>query len=190
MPENDQLLSDKIKDEKNGMDKAIDHLQNELVKVRAGKASPIMLDGISVDYYGTMTPLSQVSNVSASDSKTLTIQPWEKSMLAPIEKAIFEANLGLTPMNDGEIVRISIPATTEERRKELVKKTKGLGEDAKVSIRDHRHKALDAIKKEVKSGYPEDAGKRLEKEVDDMTKSYNDKVDDMLKQKEKDIMTI
>jgi ribosome recycling factor len=190
MPDNDQFLSDKIEKEKNGMDKAIDHLQKELVKVRAGKASPIMLDGILVNYYGTMTPLSQVSNISTPDSRTLSIQPWEKNMLGPIEKAIFEANLGLTPMNDGEFVRINIPPLTEERRKDLVKSTKKLGEDAKISIRDHRHKALEAIKKEVKDGFPEDAGKRVEKEVDDMTKSYNDKVDNMLKQKEKDIMTI
>lgn len=172
------------------MDMAIEHLQGELFKLRTGKASPAILGGILVDYYGSPTPLSQVANVATSDSKTLTIQPWEKSMLAPIEKSIFEANLGLTPMNDGEMVRINIPPLTEERRKELVKRAKNLAEDAKISLRSARHKGMDGIKKAVKNGYPEDAGKKKEVEVQDITNSYGKKIDKMIVIKEKDIMTI
>lgn len=172
------------------LDKAIDHLKDELAKIRAGKASPIMLSGIMVDYYGSPTVLNQVANVGTADSRTLTIQPWEKSMLGAIEKAIFEANLGLTPMNDGEFVRINIPPLTEERRKILVKQSKVLAEDAKVSIRSVRHKMIDIIKKEVKDGYPEDAGKRLEESTEKQIKQYYGKVDQLIELKEKDIMTV
>ncbi len=175
---------------KEAMDHALEHLQKELVKIRTGKASPAMLHGIMVEYYGTPTPLQQVSNVGASDSKTLTIQPWEKSMLGPIEQAIFAANLGLTPMNDGEFVRINIPPLTEERRVQLVKQAKHLGEEAKISLRSTRHKIMDAIKQAVKEGYPEDAGKRREDEAEKLTHEYYDKVDEMVEAKEKDIMTI
>ena len=175
---------------KEAMDDAIEHLQKELIKVRTGKASPSMLSGILVPYYGSQTPLNQVSNVGTSDAKTLVIQPWEKSMLAPIEKAIFEANLGLTPQNDGETIRINIPALTEERRKELVKRAKALGEDTKVSTRQARRDAMDIIKKAVKDGFPEDAGRRKEQEVDDMVHKYGDKIDALIAAKEKDIMTI
>jgi len=172
------------------MDKAIEHLRAELMKIRAGKASPSMLNGIMVDYYGNPTPLSQVANLGTPDSRTISIQPWEKSMLGPIERSIFEANLGLTPMNDGEFVRIGIPPLTEERRIQMVKHAKTLGEDAKVSLRSSRHKMIDFIKKEVKEGYPEDAGKRKETEVEDMTTSYGKNVDKVLEAKEKDIMTV
>ncbi|TVQ45160.1 MAG: ribosome recycling factor [Saprospirales bacterium] len=172
------------------MGDAIEHLQKELLKVRTGKAAPSMVSGLTVDYYGSPTPLHQVANVSASDSKTLTIQPWEKSMLGPIEKAIFEANLGLTPMNDGEVVRISIPPLTEERRKVLVKNVKSLGEDAKISLRNTRQKLMEMVKKEVKEGYPEDAGKRKEDEIQKMVNSFGVKVDQIVELKEKDIMTI
>ncbi len=175
---------------KNSLTEAIDHLKSELVKIRAGKASPSMLDGIMVDYYGTPTLISQVANMGTPDSKTISIQPWEKNMLGPIEQAIFAANLGLTPMNDGEFVRIIIPPLTEERRKDLVKQSKGLGEDTKVSLRNARHKMMDFIKKEVKDGYPEDAGKRKEGEVDTMIKQYSSQVDALLEAKEKDIMTV
>ena len=175
---------------KEAMDHALEHLQKELIKIRTGKASPAMLNGISVEYYGNPTPLSQVASIGASDSKTLTIQPWEKSMLAPIEQAIFAANLGLTPMNDGEFVRISIPALTEERRKQLVKQAKHLGEESKISLRNARHKIMDSVKQAVKDGYPEDAGKRKEATVDKLTHEYSDKVDKMVELKEKDIMTI
>ena len=172
------------------MQDAIDHLQKELLKVRTGKAAPSMVSGLTVDYYGSPTPLNQVANVSASDSKTLTIQPWEKTMLGPIEKAIFEANLGLTPMNDGEVVRISIPPLTEERRKILVKNVKSLGEDAKISLRNTRQKLMEMVKKEVKDGYPEDAGRRKEDEIQKMVNSFGAKVDQIVELKEKDIMTI
>lgn len=175
---------------KDSMNQAIDHLKHELSKIRAGKASTAMLDGIKVEYYGTPTALGQVANVSTADAKTLVIQPWEKSMLGPIEKAIFEANLGLTPMNDGEMVRINIPPLTEERRKALAKSAKSLGEDAKISLRSARHKAMDGVKKAVKDGYPEDAGKKREGEIQDMTNNYGKKVDALLEAKEKDIMTV
>lgn len=183
-------VDEKMIDGEGEMEHAIDHLRTELSKIRAGKASPAMLSSIMVDYYGTSTPLMQVSNVGTADSRTITIQPWEKSMLAPIEKAIFEANLGLTPMNDGEFVRINIPPLTEERRIQLVKQSKGHGEDAKISIRSARHKIIDFIKKEVKDGYPEDAGKRKEEEVEVLTKTYYKKIDEMIEAKEKDVMTV
>ena len=172
------------------MEDSIEHLQKELATIRAGKASPNMLSGIIVPYYGAPTPLNQVANVSTSDSRTITIQPWEKNMLAPIEKAIFEANLGVTPQNNGEIVIINIPPLTEERRKDLVKKSKSIGEDTKVGIRSARRDAMDQIKKAVKGGYPEDAGKRKEEEVEKLTKEFVDKVDKLVETKEKDIMTI
>lgn len=175
---------------RNGMDKAIQHLKDELLKVRTGKASPAMLHGIMVDYYGTPTPLNQVANVSTPDSRTISIQPWEKSMLSAIEQAIFAANLGLTPMNDGEFVRVSIPPLTEERRKQLVKMTKSLAEETKVSIRNERHKILNTIKQEVKNGFPEDQGKRRESKVQGMLDEYTDTINKLLEAKEKDIMTV
>lgn len=175
---------------KEAMEDSIEHLKKELIKIRTGKAAPAMLNGIRVPYYGNLTPLNQVANVSTSDARTLVIQPWEKSMLGPIEKAIFEANLGLTPQNDGELIRINIPPLTEERRKDLVKNAKALGEDAKVSVRNARHKGMDQIKKAVKDGYPEDAGKRMEDRVQKLTDEYTKKVDELIEAKEKDIMTV
>lgn len=172
------------------MKHSLEHLQKELVKVRTGKASTAMLDGLLVAYYGSPTPLKQVANVTTSDSRTLVIQPWEKSMVGPIERAIFEANFGITPQNDGELVRLVIPPLTEERRKDLVKQVKALGEDAKVSVRNARRDAMEEIKKAVKEGYPEDAGKRREGEVQDLTNQYTDKVDKMLEIKEEDIMKV
>ncbi len=172
------------------LNEAISHLKSELSKIRAGKASPAMLDGVMVDYYGNPTPLNQVANLGTPDSKTISIQPWEKNMLGPIEQAIFSANLGLTPMNDGEFVRIVIPPLTEDRRKLLVKQSKGLCEDAKVSLRSARHKMMDFIKKEVKDGYPEDAGKRKEGDVEAMIKDYTSQIEALLVAKEKDIMTV
>ncbi len=175
---------------KDYMDQAIEHLQHELGKIRTGKASPAMVSGIMVDYYGNTTPLTQVANVATADARTLSIQPWEKSMLATIERAIFEANLGLTPMNDGEFIRINIPALTEERRIVLVKQAKHLGEEAKVSLRNDRHKMMDFIKAEVKEGYPEDLGKREESNIDKMVHDYSSKIDTMIGLKEKDIMKV
>lgn len=149
-----------------------------------------MLGGIVVPYYGSPTPLQQVSNISTSDSRTLNIQPWEKNMLGPIEKAIFEANLGITPQNNGEMVILNIPPLTEERRRELVKKSKSLAEDSKVGVRQARRDAIDMIKKQVKAGYPEDAGKKKEDEIQDLTNKYTNKIDEMVKAKEVDIMKI
>ena len=183
-------VKDYIQKGRKYMDDSIDHLSKELNKVRTGKASPSVLSGVMVDYYGTPTVLSQVANVATSDSKTITVQPWEKSLIADIERAIFEANLGLTPQNDGEVIRISIPALTEERRKDLVKQAKSLGEDTKVSLRSARHKLMDFIKKAVKDGYPEDMGKKSEGIVDKITQEYGDKIDGMISSKEKDIMTV
>ncbi|WP_282779674.1 ribosome recycling factor [Phaeodactylibacter xiamenensis] len=175
---------------KEGMDHAVEHLQKELLKIRAGKATPDMLSGLTVPYYGSQTPLNQVANVSTSDSRTLVIQPWEKSMIQPIEKAIMEANLGFTPQNDGEVIRINIPALTEDRRKQLVKQAKAAAEDSKVGLRSARRDAMEQIKKAVKDGYPEDMGKRMEEEVENITKSYSSKIDKLVEGKEKDIMTI
>lgn len=179
-----------IAEGKVAFEKAVERLKDEMMKIRAGKASPSMLNGLMVDYYGNPTPITQVANVSSVDSRTLSIQPWEKSMLGPIEKAIFEANMGLTPMNDGEAVRITIPPVTEERRKDLVKQCKGLVEDGKVSLRNARHKMIDFIKKEVKDGYPEDAGKRDEANVDKMVKEYTTKLEELFAAKEKDILKV
>lgn len=172
------------------MDHAIDHLRKELSKIRTGKANTAMLEGLHVDYYGSNTPLHQVANVGIADARTITIQPWEKSMLAKIEQAIFAANLGITPMNDGEIIRISIPPLTEERRRDLVKQAKALGEEAKVALRHSRHKVMDVIKKEIKDGYPEDMGKKKEADVDKMIHTHTDAIDHLITAKEKDIMTV
>lgn len=172
------------------MDEAIEHLERELVKIRAGKASPSMLNGIMVEYYGAPTPLSQVANIGTTDSRTLNISPWEKSTIGDIEQAIFKANLGLTPQNNGESIMINIPALTEERRKHLVKQCKSLAEDAKVSLRSARHKMMDYIKKAVKEGYPEDNGKRQEENAQKVVETYADKVTKIIAQKESDIMTI
>jgi ribosome recycling factor len=184
------LIDKAFAEGKLGMERAIQHLKDELLKVRAGKASPAMLNGIMVEYYGNPTPLNQAANISTPDSRTIAIQPWDKSILSAIEQAIFAANLGLTPMNDGEFVRITIPALTEDRRKELVKMTKSLGEDTKVSLRNERHKILNVIKQEVKDGFPEDQGKRKESQVQDLINSFGDTISKLLEAKEKDIMTV
>jgi ribosome recycling factor len=172
------------------MQHSISHLHNELMKVRTGKASPALVNGLLVAYYGSETPLNQVANVSVVDSRTITIQPWEKTMIQPIEKAIFEANLGVTPQNDGELVRISIPPLTEERRKDLVKMAKAMGEDAKVSIRNARRDAMGEIKQAVKEGYPEDSGRDAEASVQQLTDKFSEQVDTIIKNKETDILTI
>ena len=183
-------IQESIEEARMMMTMSIDHLQGELVKIRTGKASPTVLGGIMVPYYGTATPLNQVANVSTADARTLVIQPWEKTMLAPIEKAIFEANLGLTPQNDGELIRIGIPPLTEERRISLVKRAKELGEDSKISIRAARRDAMEKVKKAVKNGLSEDIGKGKEEEIQNLTNDFSQKVDKMLDAKEKDIMTI
>ncbi|MEN0002713.1 MAG: ribosome recycling factor [Bacteroidota bacterium] len=183
-------IRDEIEMAKMEMDGTLDHLKNQLLKIRTGKASPAMLGGVVVPYYGSPTPLNQVANVAIADARTITIQPWEKNMIGPIEKAIFEANLGVTPQNDGELIRINVPPLTEDRRKQLVKQAKQEGEDAKVSLRNARRKIMEILKKAVKGGYPEDAGKRKEGEVDSLTKDFTNKIDAFIGAKEKDIMTV
>lgn len=175
---------------KESMQKSVDRLEVELLKIRAGKANPSMLSQVFVDYYGAKTPLSQVANVSTPDARTLSVQPWEKSLLQDISKAIIDANLGLNPQSNGDVIMIAIPALTEERRTSLVKQTKGYGEDAKVAIRVARKDANDVIKKLQKDGLPEDRAKSVEGEIQDITASYSSKVDAVLTDKEKDIMTV
>lgn len=172
------------------MDKAIGHLEVELVKVRAGKAHPNIVDGLVVDYYGTPTPISQVGNVSVADARTLTIQPWEKNMLQPIERSIIAANIGITPQNDGNMIRLFMPPLTEERRKELVKKALGEGEHSKVAIRSIRRDSMEQIKKLQKNGLSEDVCKDAEKQIQDLTDKYINLVDKHLTSKEKEIMTV
>jgi ribosome recycling factor len=172
------------------MKKGINHLELELTKIRAGKASPKMLDGLMVDYYGSPTPINQVANVSAMDARTLTIQPWEKNMLGPIERSILQANIGVTPQNDGIIIRIFMPPLTEERRKGLVKQANGEGEHAKVAIRNIRRDAIEKIKKAQKDGLSEDAAKDAEEEVQELTNRFIALVDKHLAAKEKEIMAV
>jgi len=171
-------------------EKAIEHLQKELTRVRTGKASTNILDGILVNYYGSPTPLTQVANLSLADSRTIAIQPWEKKIIGDIEQAIFAANLGFTPQNDGEMIRIAIPPLTEERRKEFVKQVKHFGEKEKDSIRYSRNKILDFIKKEQKNGLAEDIAKTKEQLIQNLVTDYSSKVDKIIEVKEKEIMTV
>lgn len=173
-----------------GMENSLDHLKREFRKVRSGRAAPDMVADVKVDYYGSLTPVNQVANVKVADARTLVIQPWEKAMIAPIEQAIFAANLGVTPQNDGEVIRLVIPSLTEERRKALVKQASSYAENAKVSVRSARREAIDEIKKAVKDGYPEDAGKRSEDEVQTLTNKYINTVESLYAAKEKDLMTV
>ena len=186
----DELISLQLDDSTELMTKAVAHTETELTKIRAGKAMPSMLDGIFVDYYGTATPLAQVSNINTPDARTLAIQPWEKTMLGPIEKAILDANIGLTPQNDGSIIRLNIPPLTEERRRDLVKKVKEEAEKGRVAIRNIRKDANDTIKKLKADGVSEDEIKAGEAEVQKLTDSYIAKVDVLAEAKEKDIMTV
>lgn len=172
------------------MEKALEHLDHELGKLRTGKASTAMLQDLMVEYYGSPTLMTQVANLQVTDARTIVIQPWERNMLAPIERAIINANLGVTPSNDGEVVRLMIPPLTEERRKDLVKKAKHAGEESKVGVRTARHKALDHIKKAVKDGLAEDIGKRKETELQDMVNKFVEQVDKVVATKEKEILTV
>lgn len=185
-----ELIKKQIADAKAHMDKAIDHCESELQKIRAGKANPAMLDDIVVDYYGSPTPLSQVGNVNTPDARTIVVQPWERSLLAPIEKAIKEANLGLNPQNDGVIIRINVPPLTEERRRDLVKKVKAEAETGKIAIRNIRKDANEKIRKLKSDGVSEDEMKTGESEVQKLTDSYIVKVDVHAEAKEKDVMTV
>lgn len=179
-----------IEDSRESMDKAIEHLETELIKVRAGKATPNIVDGIVVDYYGNATPINQVGNISVADARTLTIQPWEKNMLQPIERAIINANIGINPQNDGNMIRLFLPPLTEERRRELVKRAQGEGEQSRVSLRSMRRDAMEQIKKLQKNGLSEDLCKDAESNVQELTDRYITQVEKLLATKEKEIMTV
>jgi ribosome recycling factor len=179
-----------LKDLQEHMQKTLNHLDAELLKVRAGKASPAVLDGLLVDYYGAPTLLSQVANITTPDARTLLVQPWERKMLEPISKAIIQANLGFNPQNNGEVIMISIPALTEERRKDMVKKAKAETEDAKIGIRSVRKDAMEAAKKLKAAGIAEDLIKDLETKIQKQTDDFIAKAEVKFVAKEKDIMTV
>ncbi|MCT1529498.1 ribosome recycling factor [Sphingobacterium daejeonense] len=185
-----ELISLQLDDCKDGMTKAVAHTESELTKIRAGKASPGMLDGIYVDYYGTSTALSQVSNINTPDARTIVVQPWEKNLLQTIEKAIMDSNIGLNPQNDGSIIRLAVPPLTEERRRDLVKKVKEETEKGRVAIRNIRKESNEAIKKLKNDGASEDEIKVGEGEVQKLTDNFIAKVDQLAELKEKDIMTL
>lgn len=187
MIEDLQLIYDEIK---SSNAKAIVHFENELLKVRAGKATPSMLFSVMVDYYGSPTPIQQVANISTMDARTLTVQAWEKNMLNEIAKGIMNANLGLNPQNNGEQLIIQIPPLTEERRRDLVKKAKAESEHAKVGVRNNRKDGLDMIKDLKNEGMSEDLAKDADNEVQKITDAYIKKIDELLELKDKDIMTI
>lgn len=172
---------------KDKMEKSIENLEKRFTTVRTGRANPSSLDGVSVEYYGSLTPLKQLVTISVPEGNQLLIKPFDKSSLSAIEKAIIASNLGYNPTNDGESIRIIIPALTEERRKELIKQVKAISEEAKVSIRNVRHEAMEKIEK---SEISEDISKGMEKDVQDLVNQYNKKIDDMLKEKEKELLTV
>jgi ribosome recycling factor len=172
------------------MKKAIGHLEAELIKIRAGKANPQMFDGLMVDYYGAPVPINQVANISVMDARTLSIQPWEKNMVQPIEKAIIGANMGVTPQNDGVLIRIFMPPLTEERRRELVKKCQGEGENCKVAVRNIRRDAIEQVKKLQKNGLSEDVCKDEENGIQQLTDKHITLVETHLAAKEKEIMSV
>lgn len=175
---------------KDKMSSAIDHLDSELKNFRAGKANTAVFNNVMVNYYGSPTPVPQVASITAPDARTMLIQPWEKNMIAPIEKAIMDANLGFTPQNNGEQIRINVPPLTEDRRKELVKKAKAEGENAKISIRNARRDGIEALKKAQKDGMAEDIVKDSEGVIQKDVDAFNKKVDELLAAKEKEIMTV
>ena len=179
-----------LEEAKESMVKAIDHFETEIAKVRAGKASPSMFNGVNVDYYGSATPINQVASVTNQDARTLVISPWEKPMLQEIERAIMGANLGVTPMNDGDFIRIVMPPLTEERRIDLVKQVKEYSENAKISLRNVRRDANDGLKQLQKDGTSEDLIKDAESNVQNITNDYSSKIDTILVAKEKEIMTV
>jgi ribosome recycling factor len=187
MNEDVELILEETKDR---MQHALEHLEHELARLRAGRSNPALLDGITVDYYGVNSPLAQVSNINTPDPKTILIQPWEKSMLGTIEKAIMAANIGLMPVNNGEVIRINIPPLTEERRHQLVKQVRNEGETAKISVRNARKWANDELKQLLKDGLPEDLEKEAIENVQELTTSYSEKVDKVMAMKEKDVMTV
>jgi len=180
-----------IKQANNKMDEAVNYFKTELSHVRAGKAQPSLLDGVKVDYYGSKTPLNQLANVSAPEARMLTVQPYDKSAMEDIEKAIMSAGLGLNPSNDGNIIRIPLPILSEERRKDLVKRCGEMAEDARISVRNTRRNANDEIKKKVQEeSLPEDSKFESEEEIQKITDQHTKKIDELLEQKEKEIMTV
>lgn len=187
MTEESKFIIDEMKE---SMQHAIAHLEKEFHKYRTGKASPQMLEGVKVDYYGVPTAVDQVANINTPDARQIVVQPWEKSMLNPLAKAILDANLGFNPQNNGEILRINVPPLTEERRRDLVKKAKAEAESAKVAIRNLRRNGVDDAKKLEKQGVSEDEIKVLEKEIQNITDNFISQVDKVLEHKEKDIMTV
>lgn len=187
MTEDLELIFDEFKSSNS---KTLVHLENELSRVRAGKASPAMLNGVMVDYYGSPTPIQQVANVATMDARTITVQPWEKNMLNEIAKGIMNANLGLNPQNNGDVLLIAVPPLTEERRRDLVKKAKGEGEQAKIGIRNNRKDAMDMIKDLKSEGLSEDLAKDSEDQIQQITNGFIKKIDELLEVKEKDIMTV
>ena len=172
------------------MQKAVDFLEESLANIRAGKASVNVLNGVFVDYYGSQTPVSGVASVTVPDAKTILIQPWDKNMIRPIEKAIIDSNIGLTPSNNGESIRLSMPPLTEERRKDLVKQSKSEAENARISLRNARRDAVEAFKKAVKDGMPEDEGKDGEAQIQKIVEKFNKSIDASFEKKEKEIMTV
>ena len=172
------------------MQKAVDFLEESLANIRAGKASVNVLNGVFVDYYGSQTPVSGVASVTVPDAKTILIQPWDKNMIRPIEKAIIDSNIGLTPSNNGESIRLSMPPLTEERRKDLVKQSKAEAENARISLRNARRDAVEAFKKAVKDGMPEDEGKDGEAQIQKIVEKFNKSIDVAFEKKEKEIMTV
>ena len=172
------------------MELAVELLAESLAHIRAGKANPKILDGIRVDYYGSAAPISNVANVSVPDARTITITPWEKSMFKEIERAIINSDLGITPENNGEVIRISIPPLTEDRRKALVKQSKGEAEQAKISVRNARRDAIEGLKKAIKEGMPEDVEKDAETSVQKVHDKYMKRIDEVLAAKEKEILTV
>jgi ribosome recycling factor len=179
-----------VEEAQDSMKKAILHLEAETTKIRAGKASPSMLDGVFVEYYGAPTMISQVANITVLDSKTISIQPWERNMLGPIDKAILQANIGVTPQNDGAQIRLFLPPLTEERRKELFKKASAEGEQSKIAIRNIRRDAIEQIKKLQKDGLSEDVAKDAEENIQEITNKYIVSVEKHLQAKEKEMMSI
>lgn len=179
-----------LSDAADRMQKTIDHLEEELLNVRAGKASTNALNGVMVDYYGSQTPVSGVASVTVPDAKTILIQPWDKNMIRLIEKAIIDSNIGLTPSNNGEQIRLTIPPLTEERRKDLVKQVRGEAETARISLRNARRDAVEAFKKAMKEGMPEDESKDGETQSQKLLEKYSKLLDAALAKKEKEIMTV
>ena len=186
----DERISEELDMVKIEMEGALEFLENQLTKIRTGKASPEMLFDVLVDYYGSPTPLNQVGTISAADARMLTVTPWEKRLIPAIDKAIRDSGLGLNPTSDSDMVRVPIPSLNEERRKSLVKQAKDEAETARISLRSMRHKVMDSLKKLQKAGVSEDEVKVAEQEVDKITKDFTAKVEDHIKEKEKQIMTV